>query len=227
MTREEWLYKLADLIRPVFKRHGFEIPKFRAAVGFGANGVKGASTGECWNAAISDDGHYEIFLNPGRADSIKVACTFTHELIHAAVGLEHGHRGDFAKLALAVGFRAPLTEAQQPDTLTAWLKPLVEKIGAFPHAALRSSFAGSRTFRKGDGGISLRKGVDLPADRGSDDDDSDDEPVESTRPPKQDARLIKCECGECGYVVRTTRKWLEIGAPHCPNHGAMNVESKG
>jgi hypothetical protein len=39
------------------------------------------------------------------------------------------------------------------------------------------------------------------------------------------SRLLKCECGECGYVARTTQKWLdEVGAPLCPcNHAAMEV----
>lgn len=36
---------------------------------------------------------------------------------------------------------------------------------------------------------------------------------------KQTTRLIKCECSECGYVCRTTKKWLdEAGAPLCPTH---------
>jgi hypothetical protein len=44
----------------------------------------------------------------------------------------------------------------------------------------------------------------------------------TTKPKKQSARLIKCECETCGYVVRTARKWLdEKGAPHCPEHGPM------
>ena len=39
----------------------------------------------------------------------------------------------------------------------------------------------------------------------------------SGRPTKkQTTRLIKCECGDCGYNVRVTRKWLETGAPICP-----------
>ena len=30
-------------------------------------------------------------------------------------------------------------------------------------------------------------------------------------------RLLKAECGECGYTVRVTKKWLEAkGAPICP-----------
>lgn len=34
---------------------------------------------------------------------------------------------------------------------------------------------------------------------------------------KQSTRLLKCECEECGYNVRVTRKWVEsAGAPLCP-----------
>lgn len=34
---------------------------------------------------------------------------------------------------------------------------------------------------------------------------------------KQTTRLLKCECGLCGYVARVTRKWVEdAGAPICP-----------
>ncbi|OWK27685.1 hypothetical protein SPDO_31720 [Sphingomonas dokdonensis] len=48
---------------------------------------------------------------------------------------------------------------------------------------------------------------------------------ETTRPKKQATRLLKCECGTCGYTVRTARKWLETaGAPLCPveGHGPMH-----
>jgi hypothetical protein len=41
---------------------------------------------------------------------------------------------------------------------------------------------------------------------------------------KQTTRMIKTECGECGYVARLSQKWIdEVGAPHCPNHGEMEV----
>lgn len=40
---------------------------------------------------------------------------------------------------------------------------------------------------------------------------------------KQSTRMVKCECGPCGYSVRTSRKWLEHGAPICPcNKKPMN-----
>ena len=36
---------------------------------------------------------------------------------------------------------------------------------------------------------------------------------------KQGTRMIKAECAECGYTVRMTRKWLDLGgAPDCPIH---------
>jgi hypothetical protein len=39
------------------------------------------------------------------------------------------------------------------------------------------------------------------------------------------SRLLKCECDECGYVVRTTKTWLDkSGAPLCPcNKKPMEV----
>ena len=47
----------------------------------------------------------------------------------------------------------------------------------------------------------------------------------SSGPKKQTTRLLKCECPTCGYTVRTARKWLEeMGAPHCPRHGAMRAD---
>ena len=33
---------------------------------------------------------------------------------------------------------------------------------------------------------------------------------------KQSTRLIKCTCPECGYVARVAQKWIDVGAPVCP-----------
>lgn len=40
--------------------------------------------------------------------------------------------------------------------------------------------------------------------------------IEKTGRKKQKAYLIKCECPECGYLVRVTTKWLDVAAPMCP-----------
>jgi hypothetical protein len=43
-------------------------------------------------------------------------------------------------------------------------------------------------------------------------------------PKKQGTRMIKVECDCCGYVVRTTRKWLDMGNPQCPSGTEMVPE---
>lgn len=44
---------------------------------------------------------------------------------------------------------------------------------------------------------------------------------------KQGTRLLKAECATCGYTVRITAKWLELGAPYCGHikgHGRLVCE---
>jgi hypothetical protein len=50
--------------------------------------------------------------------------------------------------------------------------------------------------------------------------------VASNKPKTQSTRmiLVKCPCPECGYQVRTTRKWLEVGVPTCPCGTEMVAE---
>lgn len=43
-------------------------------------------------------------------------------------------------------------------------------------------------------------------------------------PKKQGTRLLKAECCVCGYTVRVTKKWADVGPPHCPHHGAMDMD---
>ena len=40
------------------------------------------------------------------------------------------------------------------------------------------------------------------------------------------SRLLKVQCGECGYLMRITRKWLDLAVPDCPlGHGTMREEA--
>lgn len=42
----------------------------------------------------------------------------------------------------------------------------------------------------------------------------------------QTTRMIKMECGECGYIARTSQKWLDLVGPvDCPaGHGPTSVD---
>jgi hypothetical protein len=28
--------------------------------------------------------------------------------------------------------------------------------------------------------------------------------------------MLKAECSECGYTIRLTKKWADLGLPNCP-----------
>ena len=32
---------------------------------------------------------------------------------------------------------------------------------------------------------------------------------------KQSTRMLRCRCMDCGYTLRTTQKWIEVGVPTC------------
>lgn len=44
-------------------------------------------------------------------------------------------------------------------------------------------------------------------------------------PKTQSTRMLKMECGDCGYVARAAKKWLDAGALICPcNNEAMKID---
>lgn len=218
-NREAWLRQVAERMAPTFEEIGFPIPAFRAAVGFPYGSE--IATGQCWDKRVSGDGHFEIFINPGRDDSRAIASTLAHELAHASAGLAHGHKGDFATIVRALGFVGKLTHAQDLDKaerLAEWIDGILSETGPIPHAALCMNQRGAaKVLVKVGGGI-----APAPSD---DDGDQDDGPT-SSRPKPQTGRLLKacCTAEDCGYTVRVTAKWLEVGPPHCPLHGAMSTD---
>lgn len=45
-------------------------------------------------------------------------------------------------------------------------------------------------------------------------------------PKKQGTRMIKCLCDHCGYAVRTSQKWIDVGLPVCPCGEEMQPEGQ-
>jgi hypothetical protein len=41
---------------------------------------------------------------------------------------------------------------------------------------------------------------------------------------KQGTRMLKLACPACGYAVRTTAKWIDVGFPTCPCGTEMRGE---
>lgn len=189
-TREEWLNFITDEVRPLFKAVDAPLPKqVRMAVGFTSNGYRSKSIGECWSPKASADKYAEIFIKPDQDDAMRVAGILVHELCHAAVGVEHGHKAPFARVARALGLEGKMTATTESDTFRKMMAPILKKAGPLPHKRLNAM-------------VTTKK--------------------------KQATRLLKCECEECGYTVRTTKKWLEVGAPICPQDDVpMKCEDMG
>jgi hypothetical protein len=210
--REEWLREVALAMVPhVEKAAGKKMPPFRVSCGFpskgGVKSAKGWTRGQCWAPEVSGDGHAEIFINPGLGEAALVGAILCHELMHACAGLAAGHGPVFQAAMRKLGHEKPFTSANPTPEYHEWAQPIIDAAGKYPHAELRVGYELS----PGEMALllaGLPKGVDPLAPIGS--------------PKKQVARMVKCKCPKCGYVVRTARKWLEqIGPPHCPDHGAM------
>lgn len=220
MNRETWLNEMAALMAPRFEELGHPLPKFRVSIGFTSLGANGGANGQCWSDICTEDKHFTIFIAPSEATSMAIAAVLNHELIHAAVGLREGHKGKFAEVMKATGMQRPFTCSVPGDEFKEWVQPFIDQLGEIPHAPLKVLGEGNvRLFKKEKGGIDAV------------DDGEGCDPV-NNRPPKQSTRLLKAICGDagsdgehCGYTVRITRKWVEeLGAPHCPVHGSMEVE---
>lgn len=222
MNRETWLNMLADKMAPRLTEMGFPLPKYRVSVGFGGNGQRSRSAAEVWHSSVSEDGTFEILIMPDQVDADLVACHLAHELIHTAVGFDQGHKGNFAKVALAIGLNRPMTATTPGPAFKEWIAPFLAELGELPHARLRfdRGLTGSAAPRPPAG----ERGEQSPGDDVEGEEAETPRRVgESTRPKKQTTRLKKAECSQCGYTVRVTQRWLEVGPPGCPQHGPMDT----
>lgn len=146
-TREAWLMHFAELyLWPRIEAAGAQRPhKYRVSVGFpkGRRGTKGHSVGQCWSQEVSADQTCEIFVSP-ELDATQAVAVLSHEACHAAVGVRHGHRAPFKKLALAIGLtgpmRATLPTADFENTIRAW----IAAESPYPHAPLSAASSPTR-----------------------------------------------------------------------------------
>lgn len=138
-TREGWLMDVAALLdEEFFKGRGYDMPKsWRVSCGF-PKSTNGRAIGQCWDKTASADETYEMFICPTLGEAIEVAATLLHEMIHAAVGIEEGHKGMFRKLAKEFGLAGKMTAtyAEEGSDLHKQLEVFCGRVGKYPHAAM-------------------------------------------------------------------------------------------
>lgn len=144
-TREEYLNAFIEKARPQFVKANAPLPSnIRVAVGFTSRGMKGTRIGECWSNDASADGHFEIFIKPTMEGAAKICDVLTHELIHAAVGLDKGHNMHFKRVSTSLGLIGKATATQAGQDWYAWALPIIRELGDMPYGALSGEHSSAR-----------------------------------------------------------------------------------
>jgi hypothetical protein len=140
-TREGWLKEAVRALSGLLDQNGAKLPKkWAVSVGFPKGGFKvRPAIGECWDPEVSPDGTTHMFISPILEDRIQTLGTLLHEMIHAAVGLEEKHAGEFRRVARAVGLKGKLTATHVEDgtDLHLTLSKVDMELGDYPGTPMR------------------------------------------------------------------------------------------
>lgn len=134
-TREAWLIDACGPLSEIIRRAGAECPPVAVSIGFPRSRAS-HRIGECWDGRLASDGRPAIFVSPTIANPLRVLDVLLHEMIHAAVGTQHGHRGRFVTVARACGLVGKPTATVAGEDLARRLNTVSESLGSLPHAAL-------------------------------------------------------------------------------------------
>lgn len=198
-TREEYLIAAIEACKPLFTGEGHTVPEVHVSTGWPSSrgtSQKKKALGECWAKEASADERPQIFISPILVDPLDA---------------EPGARDGFGVLPVLVheichavaGHKAGHGPAFKKVAVSVGLEG--KMTSTVPSPALRETLQG----------ISDVLGA-YPHARLN---------VLLSGKKKQTTRMVKCECAECGYILRTTKKWIEVGVPHCPaGHGLMTAE---
>lgn len=140
-TREEWLQRAITEMSPWYTACGYPLPaNVRVSCGWPGTGKRSKRIGECWSRESSGDGTVEIFVSPVLAEPTRVLDVLAHELVHAAVGIEHKHNKVFKQTAVGIGLAGKMTATTASAELKARLAMICHTtLGQYPHAELSAA----------------------------------------------------------------------------------------
>lgn len=186
-TREQWLELAVLKLRPLFAEHDIELPRVRVSVGWPSRGGVGSKR--------------KVI---GQCWKTTVAGDGVSQLFISPV--------------------LPLPGTEMVEVLGVLVHELIHAVddcdsghkGAFGKMARAMGLEGKLT--------ATTVGADLAVRLGQIIDEIGTYPHSALNPfemekqrPKQSTRMLKLTCPNDGYIVRTTRRWLDdLGAPKCP-----------
>ena len=201
-TREEWLSRAIELMRPEFEAAGAPLPERLAVSCIWPSENPQTMIGECWVAEASSRGSVEVFISPGPRPGRRRPGRARHPAARAGTrGRSPRPRQGVQGAGGGAGpERADDGNDRQPRAARLHQLDRAAPAGLLPtrrhHRARRDRGSADRA----------RRQADHPAPR---------------RPAKkQSTRMLKAECPECGYTIRLAKKWADIGLPSCPSDDA-------
>ena len=140
-NRETYLEAAIVEMRPMFKANKAPLPKkIKVTCGWPSKSAGRSSKrriGECWDkSASADKTTINIIISMVIDNPLEALDVLAHELVHATVGNEHGHRGPFKTLARAIGLEGKLTATTAGPELEKHLKGIVKTLGKYPHSKI-------------------------------------------------------------------------------------------
>jgi hypothetical protein len=210
-TREEWLEAAviligSDVVEPLL---GCTLTdKIKSSCSFATTGNKlkrksedgkfsGFTAGQVFPPSRENDGiNYQIMVSPLVDDPQQAVDVLSHEVCHVIDECMNGHKAPFTKIRKTIGLYGRKKDSDE----------------YIPNGASTDTKAGPELE------IILQKIVEelgpYPHSR-----------LDTTGRKKQTTRMHKCQCSECGYTVRLSQKWLDVGTPICTfqEHGPMEV----
>jgi hypothetical protein len=131
-ARVGWLERAYARLRESFLADAPE--RAMVTVGFPVRNAQGKriAVGQCWCGWKHGEGLY-ITLHPMIFSSpLHVLETLLHEMIHATVGLDCGHKGKFRERMKAVGLEGEPTATHAGEECAARLVAIAEGLGGMP-----------------------------------------------------------------------------------------------
>jgi len=208
LTREDWLHRATDILRPMFEQVGATLPDvIHLSVGFGGSGAgkyERFVEGVTWFRAADACGHNHVFISPTLGDTAHVLEVLVHELCHVATDNVGGHGGEFAEFMTRLGMTGRMTTAQADVPFMAELMVIAAELGDYPHGALDMAPVKVEAPVGPDG-------IEIPVGR------------PTSGPKAQTNRWISFSCPVHDAPVRMSRTKAALGAPYCGHRDEQGV----
>lgn len=135
-NREAWLQAAITALTPLFDDiEDATVPALRISIGWPRRG-KPTTRGQCFSSGLAADDVSQIFISPWVEEPVVILGVVLHEMIHGVDDCKSGHKGNFSRIAKALGLQPKWTSANPGLELLAKLVKIEEQLGEWPHAVL-------------------------------------------------------------------------------------------